>query len=73
MKKAAGVHSARAVHVQMFCTCRSLACPTGQTERAAAAKLAGHMSAIPTYMFLWLPFVWNAGCAVCAPGPEKFI
>ena len=62
MKKAAGVHSARAVHVQMFCTCSYFAAPTGETECAADAKLAGHMSAIPAYMYLWLPFLWGAGC-----------
>ena len=28
----------------------------------ADAKLAGHMYAIPAYMFLWLPFVRGAGC-----------
>ena len=27
------------------------------------AKLAGNMYATPGYMFLWLPFVWGAGCA----------
>ena len=63
MKKGAGVHCARAVHVQIFCTCRSFAAPTGQTECAADAKLAGHMYATPAYMYLWLPFVWGAGCA----------
>ena len=63
MKKGAGVHCARAVHVQIFCTCSSFAAPTGQTVRAADAKLAGHMHASPAYMFLWLPFVWGAGCA----------
>ena len=63
MKKGAGVHCARAVHVQIFYTCWSFAAPTGQTVRAADAKLAGHMYAIPAYMFLWLPFLWGAGCA----------
>ena len=63
MCKGAGVHCARAVHVQIFCTCSSFAAPTGQTVRAADAKLAGHMHASPAYMFLWLPFVWGAGCA----------
>ena len=29
----------------------------------ADAKLAGHMSAIPAYMPLWLPFVRGAVCA----------
>ena len=29
----------------------------------ADAKLAGHMYAIPTYMFLWLPVLSDAGCA----------
>ena len=44
-KKGAGMHCARAVHVQMFCTCSSFAAPTGQTVRAADAKLAGHVYA----------------------------
>ena len=63
MKKGAGVHCVRAVHVQLFCTCSSFAAPTGQTVRAADAKLAGHMHASPAYMFLWLPFLYDAGCA----------
>ena len=46
------MHCARAVHVQMFCTCSSLAAPTGQTVRAADAKLAGYMYASPAYMLL---------------------
>ena len=29
----------------------------------ADAKLAGHMSATPAYMLLWLLFLWGAGCA----------
>ena len=57
MKKGAGVHCARAVHVQMFCTCSSFAAPTGHTVRAADAKLAGYMYASPAYMLLWLPFL----------------
>ena len=57
------MHCARAVHVQMFCTCNYFAAPTGQTVRTADAKSQGHMSAIPAYMFFWLPFVWGAGCA----------
>ena len=40
MKKGAGVHCARAVHVQVFCTCSSFAATTGQTVRAADAKHA---------------------------------
>ena len=63
MKKGAGVHCARAVHVQMFCTCSSFATPTGQMVRAADAKFAGYMYATPAYMFLWLPFLWDADCA----------
>ena len=51
MKKGAGVHCARAVHVQMFCTCSSFAAPTGQMVRAADDKLAGYMYATPGYMF----------------------
>ena len=57
MKKGAVVHCARAVHVQMFCTCSSFAAPTGHTVRAAHAKLAGYMYASPAYMLLWLPFL----------------
>ena len=30
---------------------------------AADAKLAGHMYATTTYLFLWLPFLYDAGCA----------
>ena len=62
MKKGARVHCARAVHVQMFCTYSSFAAPTGQTECAADAKLAGHMSAIPAYIVLWLLFLWGGDC-----------
>ena len=56
-------HCARAVHVQMFCTCFCFAAPTGQTVGTADAKLAGHMYTIPAYMFLWLPVLYDAGCA----------
>ena len=65
------MHCARAVHVQMFCTYSFFAAPTGQTECAADAKLAGNMYATPGYMFLWLPFVWGAGCA--RQDPKNFI
>ena len=58
MKKRAAVHCARAVHVQIFCTCSCLLpVPTGQTVGTADVKLAGHMYASPAYMFLWLPFL----------------
>ena len=57
MKKGAGMHCARAVHVQMFCTCISFAAPTGHTVRAADAKLAGYMYVSPAYRLLWLPFL----------------
>ena len=63
MKKRAGLHCARAVHVQMFCTCSSFAASKGQTVRTADAKLAGHMYATPAYMYLWLPILSDAGCA----------
>ena len=63
MKKRAGLHCARAVHVQMFCTCSSFAAPTGQMVRTADAKLAGHVYATPAYMYLWLPILSDAGCA----------
>ena len=29
----------------------------------ADAKLTGHMYVTPTYMLLWLPFLWGADCA----------
>ena len=57
MKKGAGVHCARAVHVQMVCTCSSFAAPSSHTVCAADAKLAGYMYASPAYMLLWLPFL----------------
>ena len=63
MKKGAGMHCARALHVQIFCTCFCFAAPTGQTVGTADAKLAGHMYATTTYLFLWLPFLYDAGCA----------
>ena len=63
MKKGAGVHCARAVHVQMFCTCTTFTAPTGQTVGATDAKLAGHMYATPAYMYLWFPILSDAGCA----------
>ena len=71
VKKGAKVHCARAVHVQMFCTCSSFAAPTGQAVRAADAKLAGHMDATPAYMFFVVTVL--VGCRLRAPGPEKFI
>ena len=52
------MHCARAVHVQMFCTCNYFAAPTGQTVRTADAISQGHMSAIPAYMFFWLPYLF---------------
>ena len=62
MKKGAGVHCARAVHVQIFCTCFCFAAPTDQTVGTVEAKLAGHLYATTTYLFLWLPFLYDAGC-----------
>ena len=63
MKKGAGVRCARAVHVQMFCTCSSFAAPTGQTVGTADASRAGHMYASSANMLLWLPLLYDAGCA----------
>ena len=63
MTEGGGEHCARAVHVQMFCTCFCFVAHTGQTVGTGDAKLAGHMYATAAYMFLWLPFVWGAGCA----------
>ena len=70
MKKGAGMHCARAVHVQMFCTCSSFAATTGQTVRAADAEFAGYMYASPVYAFVVTDPV---RCRLRAPGPEKFI
>ena len=70
MKKGAGVHCARAVHVQMVCTCSPFAAPTSHTVRAADAKLAGYMYASPAYMLLGYR---SLRCRLRAPGPEKFI
>ena len=42
---------ARAVHVQIFCTCCSIAAPTAQTVGTADAEPAGNMYATPGYMF----------------------
>ena len=69
MTEGGGEHCARAVHVQMFCTCSSFAAPTGQTVRAADAKLAGHMRASPYTFVVTVP----VGCRLRAPGPEKLI
>ena len=71
MTEGGGEHCARAVHVQMFCTCFCFAAPTGQTVGTADAKLAGHMYAIPAYMFFVVTV--RAGCRLRAPGPDKFI
>ena len=70
MKKGAGVHCARAVHVQMFCTCSSFAAPTGQTVRAADGKLAGYMYA-STSIYSFVATV-PLKCRLRAPGPENF-
>ena len=72
MKKGAGVHCARAVHVQMFCTCSSFVAPTGQTVRAADVKPAGHMYATAAYTYVFVVTV-PLRCRLRAPGPEKFI
>ena len=48
MKKGAGVHSARAVHVQVVCTFKNSHAPTGQTGGTTDPKLAGHMHTVPT-------------------------
>ena len=61
MKKGAGIHCARAV--QMFFTCSAFAATTGQKVGTADARRAGHMYATTTYLFLWLPFLYDAGCA----------
>ena len=55
------MHCARAVHVQIFCTCFCFAVPTGEMVSTADAKLACHICMLP--QSLWLPFVWGAGCA----------
>ena len=71
MKKGAGLHCARAVHVQMFCTCSSFAAHTGQTVRAADDKLAGYMYGFPKiYAFV---VTVPVRCRLRAPGLDKFI
>ena len=57
------MHYARAVHVQIFCTCSSFAVPTGQTVGTADAKLGGHMHTASTCVPLWLTLLWGASCA----------
>ena len=37
--------------------------PTDKTAGTADAKLTGHMYVTPTYMLLWLPFLWGVDCA----------
>ena len=69
----AGVHCARAVHVQMFCTCSSFAAPTGHTVRAADAKLAGYMYASPLPSIYAFVVTVPLRCRLRALGPEKFI
>ena len=56
------MHCARAVHVQMFCTCSFFAAPTGQTVGTTDARSGSHLSAIPAYMLLWLRFLWGTVC-----------
>ena len=68
MKKEVGVHCARAVHVHMFCTRSSFAAPSGQTVRAADAKLAACFASI--YVFA---VAVRVGCRLRARRPEKFI
>ena len=63
MTEGGGEHCARAVHVQIFCTCFCFSAPTGQMVNTVDAKLAGNMYATPGYMFLWLPILYDAGCA----------
>ena len=57
------MHCARAVHVQMFFSRNPLAATTSQKVGTADARRAGHMYATTTYLFLWLPFLYDAGCA----------
>ena len=48
MKKRAGVHCARAVHVQVVCTLGNSHAPTGQMGGTTDLKLAGQMHTVPT-------------------------
>ena len=36
--------------------------PTGQMGGPTDPKFAGHTYTAPTYVLLWLPFLWGAGC-----------
>ena len=44
----AGVHCARAVHVQVVCTLGNSHASTGQMGGTTDLKLAGHMHTVPT-------------------------
>ena len=35
---------------------------TSQMRDIADSKLAGHTYTTPTFVLLWLPFLWGAGC-----------
>ena len=59
----AGVHCARAVHVQVVCTYCCFGASTGQTVGTGDAKLAGHMHTASTCVPLWLTLLWGASCA----------
>ena len=48
MKKGAGVHCARAVHVQVVCTLEISHAPSGQMGGTTDLKHAGHMHTVPT-------------------------
>ena len=48
MKKGAGMHCARAVHVQVVCTLGNSHAPTGQMRGTTDLKLAGRMHTVPT-------------------------
>ena len=47
-KKRAGVHGARAVHVQVVRTLKNSHAPTGQTGGTTDPNLAGNMHTVPT-------------------------
>ena len=59
----AGVHCARAVHVQVVCTYCCFGASTSQTVGTGDAKLAGHMHTASTCVPLWLTLLWGASCA----------
>ena len=74
IKKGDRVHSARAVHVQMFFTCSAFAATTGQKVGTADALMHATCRSHICYhnLFVFVATVL-VRCRLRAPGPDKFI